>query len=343
MRVTIRQVAAAAGVSTATVSRVLADSQAVSPELAERVRQTAASLGYRPNVLAQGLARGRSGVVGVLVPNLANPYFNDTIKALMHSAERDGYRVIVADSDEKRENELPLAENLLRWSDGLVLVASRAAPTTLRRLVAARKPVVAVNHKPKPGIEEFVHISVDAYLPMRELCRHLVREGHRRMVYLNGPRWSWQSQERWRAVRSARRWGAAVASVPCGGTIEEGYAAAEAALHEQPSAVMAFNDLAAFGFLSRCGELGLRVPEDLSLTGFDDIPFAQFTSPPLTTVRSPLADVGIAAWQAMRRLLDGERRVPGMVLPGEVVLRSSTAPRAGRAAPSFPMNGPLIR
>ncbi|MQA87951.1 MAG: LacI family DNA-binding transcriptional regulator [Streptosporangiales bacterium] len=326
MRVTIRQVAAAAGVSTATVSRVLAGTQAVSPELAERVRQTAASLGYRPNVLAQGLARGRSGVVGVLVPNLANPYFNDTIKALMHSAERDGYRVIVADSDERRENELPLGESLLRWSDGLVLVASRAAPTALRRLVGAHKPVVAVNHKPKPEIDEFVHISVNAYTPMRELCRHLVREGHRRIVYLSGPRTSWQSQERWRAVRSARRWGASVSSVPCGGTIEEGYAAAEGALGEEPSAVMAFNDLAAFGFLSRCGELGLRVPEDLSLTGFDDIPFAQFTSPPLTTVRSPLADVGVAAWQAMRRLLDGERRVLGMMLPSEMVIRSSTAP-----------------
>lgn len=323
-RATIRQVAEAANASVATVSRLFAGSTRVSPGLAERIRAAADELGYRPNLVARGLARGSTGVVGALVPDLDNPYFSAIAKALMHSADRDGYQVIIGDSDERPEEEPRRAESLRHWADGLVFVAPRGRPAQLRQLVPPDKPVVWLDAEPR--VDGAVTITIDSYAAVRAMCQRLVKDGHRRLTYLHGPRQSWQDQQRWRAVRSLQRSGVTVADVPCGGVIADGHAAAEAALATRPTAVVAFNDLAALGFMIRCGELGVDVPGDVSLTGFDDIPFTQFARPQLTTVRTPLAEMGTAAWSAMRALLGGETHVAGTSLTPQVVFRASTGP-----------------
>jgi LacI family transcriptional regulator len=326
-RVTIRQVAQAAGVSVATVSRVFAGSAAVSSDLTGRVLRAAEALGYTPNVLAQSLAIGRSKVVGILVPNLANPHFYILIKRILHEAERDGYRVIVADSDENVAAEKALGVSLLQRTDGLILGAPRARRSDLRELVDRGKPVVVVNRAvDDPALSTVV---IDSFDAMRQLAVHVADLGHRNVVYLHGAAGSWQEKERARAARGLRRRGVQVTEIRCGATLEDGHRVTGQVLDTGCTAVLAPNDLAAIGVISGLTERGLRVPEDMSVTGFDDIPFSRFVSPPLTTAFTPQEDTGAAAWQVMAGLLDGKRPGTRLTIAAEPVFRASTAaPRA---------------
>jgi LacI family transcriptional regulator, repressor for deo operon, udp, cdd, tsx, nupC, and nupG len=328
-RVTILQVAEAAGVSIATVSRVLSGRRPVRADLEARVRQAAADLGYRPNAAAQGLATGVSHMVGVVVPNLANPYFYDIIKAMNAAAVADGYRMLVADAGEDPAEEVELARGLLRSADGLVLISPRMPAQALRGLADPALHVVVVNRVPV-GIG-LASVTVDNQGAMLGIAGHLATLGHRTIAYLAGPEHSWQAQERLRAIRQAEAFGLEVTVVPAGATIEAGHGAVDAALAGEPTALVCFSDLVAFGALARLAELGVRVPRDVSLTGFDDIAFARFATPALTTVANPLEDLGAIAWSLLRRSLRGEPAGDQPPLRAPIVVRDSTAPpRTGR-------------
>jgi len=323
-RMTIRDVAREAGVSPATVSRVFGGSGTVSGLLAERVRESARRLGYSPHSAAQSLASGRTRLVGVLVPNLANHYFYAIIKRMLHDAERDGYRLIVADSDESLVAERELGANLLRQTDGLILCSPRAPHNVLQDFVEVGRPVLVLNRLvDDPAMANVV---VESYAPMRQLTTHVAELGHERVVYLQGPMRSWQSKERWRAVRSVARQGLDVTAIRVGATMEAGHSAVPQILRTGATAVLAYNDLAAIGVIVGLGERGVRVPEDISVTGYDDIPFARYVTPPLTTVRSPQDEVGSIGWKTMSGLLDGEHPGVRTLLAAEPVIRSSTAP-----------------
>lgn len=327
-RLTIRQVAEDAGVSVATVSRVLAGSRSVSPELAVRVVDSARRLGYAPHAAAQSLASGRTRVVGVLVPNLANPYFYVLIKRMLRDAERDDYRLIVADSDENVGAERGLWQSLLRRTDGMILCSPRSGVGVISHLTDEAKPVVVLNRR----IEHVAlsNVVVDSYSAMRQLARHVRDLGHEKIVYVQGPQRSWEGQERWRAVRAAlggeAASGVTVTAIRAGGAMEDGHAAVPEVLRSGCTAVLAYNDLVAIGVIAGLAEAGRRVPDDISVAGFDDIPFARFVSPPLTTARSPQDEVGSAAWQTMVGLLGGDRPGSRVLLPAHPVIRASTAP-----------------
>jgi len=336
--VTIHQVADAAGVSIATVSRVMRQTETVRADLAERVRGEAAKLGYQPNAAAQGLATGVTRMVGVVVPNLANPYFYDIIKAMNAEASVDGYRMLIADANEDPAEELELSRSLQRQVDALVLVSPRMSVDTLRELENQARPVVLVN-KATIGVG-LSSVSVDNHSAMLELAGHLAILGHTHAAYLAGPEQSWQQQERWRAIAQATAFGLRVTPIPAGASIEAGYAALDAALELKPTAIMCFNDLVAFGALSRLTELGVDVPGEMSLTGFDDIAFARFARPPLTTAVSPQRDLGRLAWRLVVQVLAGERPAQQPLLPIPMVVRGSTAPPADRrTAESLPVGG----
>ncbi|MEZ0072458.1 LacI family DNA-binding transcriptional regulator [Planotetraspora sp. GP83] len=323
-RVTIRHVAHSAGVSVATVSRVFAQSSSVSEELTARVLDAARRLGYTPHAVAQSLASGRTRVVGVLVPNLANPYFYALIKNMLHEADRDGYRLIVADSDESLAAEPALGMSLLGRSDGLIMLSPRCGSEVLKELGLQGKPIMVVNRQ----IDELGLSSVllDNFTPMRQLAMHTVELGHRHLVYLQGPVRSWQEKERWRAMRSLRVPGVTVTPIRAGGTMENGRASAERVLATGCTAVLAHNDLTAIGLIAGLNEHGVSVPGDISVTGFDDIPFARFTSPALTTVHSPQEDIGRATWRMTAGLLHGDRPGARTMLTTQPVIRASTAP-----------------
>jgi DNA-binding LacI/PurR family transcriptional regulator len=342
-RVTIQQVAEAAGVSIATVSRAMRRSGTVRPDLAGRVLRAAEDLGYQPSAAAQGLATGVTGMVGVIVPSLANPYFYDIIKAMNDAASIDGYRMLIADAGEDPGEEVALARGFERQVDATVLVSPRMPESALHALGGRSHPVVLVN-RAEIGVG-LPSVAVDNRAAMFALAGHLATLGHRRVAYLAGPSASWQQGERWRALEQASAFGLEVSDVPAGASIADGYAATDAALELRPTAIMCFDDLVAFGALSRLRDLGVEVPGAVSLTGFDDIELARFARPPLTTAVSPQREIGRHAWRLARRLLAGERPSPEPLLPVPIVVRASTAPpgRPRGGAGAHPGGGDLAQ
>lgn len=321
-RVTIGDVALAAGASVATVSRVLNGVDTVDPLLAERVRLTIGELGYRPSATAQGLARGRSGTIGVLVPDLANPYFPDIIKSVSGVAQTAAMRVLVMDSDESPAAEREVAEELLRYADGLLLCSPRMPRAQLAALAGRGTPLVVTNRQ-VPGLA--LHsITADFFRGIMALCGHLAQLGHRRVAYLAGPERSWANRERLRALSGAEAFGLEVRPVPCGSSGDAGYGAAPAALGTGATAVIAYNDFVALGVLARFSELGVRVPGDISLTGFDEIDVARYSSPPLTTVAVPRHRLGRAAGEALARRMAGDEDTEPETVPVELRVRGST-------------------
>lgn len=324
--VTIASVALAAGVSTATVSRVMSGGAGVSPELTQRVRSSARSLGYRPSALAQALARGRSGTVGVVVPDLANPYFQGVMSGFAAAAAATGHRMLVATSTEEATLEHTLADDLLRQVDGLLLCSPRMPRADLQRVLSAGRPVVVANRQ-LPGLA-VPTVGVDSYAGALEMAGHLLRLGHREITYLAGPELSWSDAERRRALRHAESFGLRTIDVACGATMEDGYRAVDVAMESAPtppSALLAFNDIVAFGALARLRELGIPVPEAMSVAGFDDIAFSAYAAPALTTVRNATEEVGRQAWAALAQVIAGESDVQPQLLTPTLVERASTA------------------
>ena len=326
-RVTIVDVAREAGVSLATVSRVMNDNATVDPARAERVRAAAAALGYTANPLARSLVLGRTQTISVVVPDLANPTFQAILRGLSRGADDDGYHVLVADTAERVERESEVATTTRRRTDGVVLCAPRMPQAELDALLGSLGPAVVIN-RPDPQLAPTV--GADYRAATTDLLAHLYGLGHRRIAFVTGAAGS--------ASLSARRAGLAAAraehpdldlvEVTGGVDFSAGAACADAVLATGATAVLAFNDLVAMGLLSAAGERGVRVPHDLSIVGFDDIPFATYTTPPLTTVAVPAVELGRQAWAAMHALLAGEEPAPSLVLTPELIVRGSSGPPA---------------
>jgi LacI family transcriptional regulator len=332
-RATIGDVATRAGVSRATVSRVMNGLRTVDPAIAERVRATAAELDYRPNQVARSLALGRTQTIGYLVPDLTNPSFHGALRGLSRAAAEDSYRVLVADSAEHAEEEPMLALETRRRCDAVVLVAPRMPEHDLVRLLPELQPVVLLNRNVEgAGTPQ---LDVDWASGIRDLVRHLASLGHRRVAYLQGPVASRSNAARERALDAAIE--LEVVKIPCGATFPDGHGAAGQVLDMNVTAVIAFNDVVALGLLGALHELGTDVPGELSVVGFDDIPFAAFTWPPLTTAWVPQEQLGRLAWQRLHALLTPESAPDGPLSAGspadQVLLRPRLVVRGstGRA------------
>jgi LacI family transcriptional regulator len=323
--VTIYDVARLSGVSPSTVSRALNNPGRLSAHTEKRIREVAEAVAYRSNPMARALPTGRTHTVGLVVSNFTNPANFELVRAISQVAASRGYVLILAESRASADFEEETAQRLFASVDGLILVASRVPSADLRSL-AERKPLVLVNRKVRgiPGVVPDVTPGIRAALD------HLAGLGHRSLAYLTGPASSWMSRHRGRTLTleaSAR--GMDLAQLgPGAPTIEGGRVALPAVLQSGATAVLAFNDFMATGLLEACRAAGVRVPDELSVMGFDDIYSSDFTSPPLTTIRTPLGQVGD---EAARRLIasvedsDVRRWTP---LATELVVRGSTsAPR----------------
>lgn len=322
--VTIKDVARAAGVSVATVTRALSTPELVRLATRERVRQTATALGYQPNRAARGLITGRTGNLGLLVPDLANPFFPGIVKGVQGRAHEADHAVFLADTDEDAAAEAGLVRKLAKQVDGVVLCSPRMPEAELRAL-AAEIPIALV-YRRVPGTPSVTASFVDG---MRQAVSHLVALGHRRIAYVPGPRTSWANRERVRSLRAASRT-AEVELVEMGGVMpqfEGGVAAADQVIVAGVTAVIAYNDLVALGLLHRCAARGVRVPADLSVLGFDDIPLGAMVHPALTTVALPQGPAGRAA---VDLLLQGKQdRKEKLELPTQLIVRGSTGPAEG--------------
>ena len=323
-RATVRDVAAAAGVSVATVSRALNGLQGVSPERAEAVRLQAQRLGYRPNHLGRGLRSGRTGLAGLVIPDLANPSFEYLVRSITAAADADDYGIVVVDTYEDPEREIALSERLMLQTVGLILSSPRMPEDDLLKVSQADKPVLCVNRDPaSAGIPR---VTIDEHHAGRLLATHLLELGHRRIAYLEGPEHSWSNTERLRALHEAEPDGLLVSVLTGGVSMEAGYAAGEAVLASGATCAVTFNDFAAWGLLARLNHLGAEVPHDISVAGFDDLSFSRFTTPALTTVTRPVAELGQSAWTQFKMRLDHAPVPPPPVLRGELRPRDSVRP-----------------
>jgi DNA-binding LacI/PurR family transcriptional regulator len=322
MAVTIKDVAREAGVSASTVTRALTTPELVHPSTRDRVRQTAASLGYHPNRAARGLITGRTGNIGLLVPDLANPFFPSVVKGVQARAHEGDYAVFLADTDEDTAAEIGLVRKLSKQVDGIVLCSPRMTDDELRTL-AADTPIVLLNRR-LTRVPSVVPEFGDA---MRQAVSHLSALGHRRIAYVAGPRVSWANRERLRALRAATT---GVEVVEIGNVMpqfEGGVAAADQVLAAGVTAVIGYNDLVALGLLNRFTARGVAVPGDLSVLGFDDIALAAMVHPSLTTVALPKEQSGRAGVDLLLHLLEQpDRKVGRRDLPVQLMVRASTGP-----------------
>lgn len=300
---TITQVAEAAGVSRATVSRVLNGRTSVDPAIGARVREAADRLQYRPNLTARYLSTGRTMTIALVIPDLGNPMFQSMLRSLTRAAESDGYGVLVAEATSP-EREAGIARDARRQCDAVVLFSPRMSALELEALIPQISPVVILNrHLQDPRIAS---VGIDYASGMSQLVAHLESLGHRDLLYVSGPPRSAAHQERLAALNTliAASPSLTLRTLLGGSTMTDGRRVADQVLASGATAAIAFNDLVAFGLLSRLNEFGVNVPGDLSVTGFDGIELSRFAVPTLTTVGQEELDTGAIAWRMLHRQLD---------------------------------------
>ncbi|AJT42505.1 LacI family DNA-binding transcriptional regulator [Psychromicrobium lacuslunae] len=328
---TIRDVAAAAGVATSTVSRALSNPDRVNARTRALVERVAAELNYVPSSQARALSSGRTGAVAVLVPDATNPFYFDIIRGSQHQLKAAGYTQLLVDTEESSEVEAEALTKLRQSCDGVVLAASRLSDEQILEL-SRQKPIVTINR----GVPEVPTVIIDTPQSVSQALEHLLSLGHQHVAYLAGPLGSWSNARRLIAFEEqASRLSMRITKLgPFAPKTTSGAAAADAALHSGATACVAFNDLIAIGMLQRFSSRGIRVPEDISVIGCDDIFGADFCNPPLTTITAPIEQAGrVAISMLLSRVRpfdygSGERgssRTLG-VLPTHLTVRDSTGP-----------------
>jgi LacI family transcriptional regulator len=301
----------------------------VDPEIAARVRAAAAELNYQPNAVGRSLALGKTDTIGVVVPDLGNPTFQGMLRGVSRAAAQDGHRVLIADSSEVSSEESILAGEARRRCDGVVLCAPRMNETELEALIPSLRPLVLINRSTEDS--ETPSLVVDYGQGIQDLAEHLVHLGHTKLAFVAGPERSPGNQARLQGLEKFRvdHAGIELTVLPGGSSFEAGHGSVDGVLATGATGVLAFNDLVAMGLLSGLHERDIDVPGDVSITGFDDIPFANYTTPPLTTAAVPINDIGEQAWHEMRRLLgDGGSEPVRTTFQPEVRRRGSTGPAA---------------
>ncbi|WP_343232658.1 LacI family DNA-binding transcriptional regulator [Microvirga antarctica] len=323
---TITEVASLAGVSRATVSRTFSRPELLHADTTERVRAAAAQLGYVPNQVARALSTGRAGNIALVVPDIANPFFPPLIRAAQARADSEGYAVFLGDSDERPEREDILLTKIAPQVDGFILASPRLDESRIRAH-AARRPLVLINR----DIDGLARVLMDVSSGIAQAVRHLADLGHRHIAYVSGPPASWANQERQSAaIAAAREFGmtliAIAASRP---TYQGGQAAATELAQTDVTATIAFDDLVAQGIMAGLAAQGLRVPDEMSVIGFDDV-LASTTYPPLTTVAAHCAEAGGQAVDLLTAILQGgSTPMDRILIPTELVVRATTTqPRA---------------
>ncbi|MFF5771296.1 LacI family DNA-binding transcriptional regulator [Streptomyces californicus] len=330
----IKDVAAEAGVSVATVSRVLNGHPSVSQEARTRVLAAVEALGYRPNAVARSLRTAQTRTLGLVISDVLNPYFTELARFVEEEARALGYSVIIGNADERPDLQDHHVRTLIdRRIDGLLVSPADGGTPLLREVALSGTPMVFVDRW-IPGIDVPV-VRADGTGAVRDLVAHLHGLGHRRLAIIAGPAATTTGDERVEAFRGALRdHGLALPDAYIGqGDFQaaSGRRATERFLElaEPPEVVFAADNLMALGALDAIRARGLRVPDDIALAAFDDIPWFVHTGPPITAVAQPTADLARAAVRALADRIEG-RTPQSVTLPARLVVRRS----CGEAAPN---------
>jgi DNA-binding LacI/PurR family transcriptional regulator len=331
----IKAVAKRANVSTATVSRTMNGSAKVSPRTAERVRRAIEALNFYPNTNARALGSGRSSLYGLIISDITNPFFPELVKAFEDIAVVHGKEVLIANTNYDPERmKLCVTRMLERKVDGVAIMTSEMDDSLVEVFGRRNIPLVFLDTgTPGPGVS---CVQIDYQSGVDAAMEHLTAIGHRRIAFISGPLRLASARTRFNAFKKSsaqQHLTKSPALIQEGNhRVDGGHSAMQRILHSGtiPTAVFASNDLTAIGAMGAIGEAGLRVPEDISVIGFDDIQLSAYTMPPLTTVSLPRAEIANAAFRALlnAQSLDAKKTVLGGAHPihPELILRKSTAP-----------------
>lgn len=327
--VTIADVAREAGVSMQTVSRVINEKGEVSPETRQRILKAIEQLGYRPNSLARGLAMNKTLTLGLIVPDIANPFFPEIVQGAEQIALEHGYTIVLGNTNENPEREMNVLRTFeARRVDGLILCSSRLSEEQLLPLLVQHNEVVLVNRQVK--LDNVSMVRVDYLQGTSMAISHLLDHGRQRIGFLAGPVTSHSHRMRLQAfIQTLQKHGKPYdpSSVfLCAPTTEGGYLTAREILPRHPDldSLLCYNDLVAIGVLQACTELGIAVPGKLAVIGYDDIQAAHLVTPSLTTVGISKTLLGAKAIELLLKRLNGDQQGIDLVLPSQLLVRSST-------------------
>lgn len=326
----IKDVARAAGVSISTVSRALTNSPLVNQETAARIKRIAEEVHYTASAVGRGLVTGKTRAVGVVVTTITDPFVGEVVGGVEEVANEHGYTMLLACAHADPHREIAIVRSFEeRRLDGVLVAASRVGALYLPQMSAMKVPVVLINRF-HPG--DFTYsVMIDNVAAANVATRHLIELGHRRIGYV-ADRFGLQSDtDRFAGYREAL----AEADLPFrpelvahgDGEPRGGMQAMQKllSLRERPTAVFCYNDMSALGALRALQRRQIQVPQEVSLVGFDDLFFASYMQPPLTTIRQPMRKIGRHAMTLLLRLLAGEQVEEMVAVKGKLIVRSSTA------------------
>lgn len=338
MPVTIKDVARQAQVSHSTVSRALHGNTLISNETADRVRQAALALGYLPSAAARSLKTRRSQALGVIVSSVEDPFFSEVLQGIEEVAQDHGYSLFMAASQRDPDREQAIVQVMSEHRvDGVIICSASFSPQQNRQFREYGVPIVVVNNQSAEDYRYSIyHDDVDG---SRQITRHLIALGHRQIAYLGNSSSGRTNLDRLAGFEHEMR----IAELPIntgyihavpGGGPQDGLAglAHFLALPEPPSALVCFNDMMAIGVLKALQQAGIQVPEGMSVTGFDNIVFSNFTDPPLTTFDQPKKFLGTEAARLVLDLLGTPGADQTTVQPkvqklrGKLLIRATTCP-----------------
>ncbi len=327
-RISIKDIAKAAGVSHSTVSRALGDSPLVNAETKARIQKLAQQMGYSPDARARRLVTGRTDTLGVVVTTIADPFVAEVVQGIESTAHTHGYTVILATSNSEPAREMAAVEMLRSERvDGVIVTSSRIGALYPEHLEGIGAAVVLINNHNEQSGRYTYSVTVDNRHGGHLAARYLIEQGHRRIAYITGPADHSDDADRLagccQAMEEAGLHFDPAWVVPGDGRASGGEQALDR-LAGRPTAVFCYNDMTAIGLLRAAHKAGLRVPEDMAVVGFDDIPFARYVRPPLTTVAQPKMAMGrLAVEMALNLMASDDAVVSDVVVKGELVVRES--------------------
>jgi LacI family transcriptional regulator/LacI family repressor for deo operon, udp, cdd, tsx, nupC, and nupG len=336
MTTTIKDIAKLAGVSHTTVSRALHHSTLISTKTTQRIQEIASEIGYHPSVAARSLKTNRSQALGVIVSQIADPFFSEILQGIDDVAQASGYSLFIAAAQHDRAREHAIIQTMREHRvDGVILCSPWFSPEQSNQLQSYNIPIVAINNQ---AIEDY-HYSIyhDDVDGSRQACEYLVQLGHTRIAYLGDASSGRTTQERLTGFQQVMKEADLLLRPEyihqvAGNSAAQGLTGLDyfLSLSVRPTAIICYNDMMAVGVLKGLHQAGMRVPEDLSVTGFDNIMYSDFTQPPLTTIDQPKRFLGAEAARMMLEQLSSAansiqseskiKRLKGMLL-----IRQSTA------------------
>ncbi len=336
MAITIKDIAKRTGVSHSTVSRALSGNSLISNATAQRIRMAAIEMGYKPSAAARSLKTNRSQVLGVIVSSLDDPFFSEILLGIEEIAQEAGYSLFIAASQRDQNRERKIVQTMMEHrTEGIIICSTSFSVDQGRQLLEYGFPIVVVNHQAAENFHYSIyHDDIDG---SSQITRHLIDLGHRKIAFLGNSQTGRTSLDRLSGFRSEMK----RAQIPIpenylhdvtGGDPNHGLIGISYFLNliDPPTAIVCFNDLIATGVIKGIQQAGLRVPEDISVTGFDNITFSAFTNPTLTTFDQPKQSIGAEAahllFDLLKTGLTDKTDFPKVkVLKGNLLVRNSTA------------------